>query len=71
MAQTDYDLGQTTGATFVSVPGNPNQQTAAGAPGSSGPASSINTHHAAMLLIFGSLLGLLAVGYVFRRGPID
>ena len=27
-------------------------------------------HQAAMWLIFGSLAGLVVIGYVFRRGPI-
>ena len=71
MAYTDAELGVTTGTTYVSVPGNAPNQMGAGAPGATGPGSNINVHHAAMLLIFGSLVGLVAIGYVFRRGPID
>lgn len=71
MAVTDYDLGVTTGATFVSVPGNPNQQTAAGAPGAAGPGSTLSTHQAAMILIGASLTMLVVIGFVFRRGTID
>ena len=71
MAQTDWDLGATTGATFVSTPGNPNQQTAAGAPGATGPGSQMTTHQAAMILIGASLTMLVVIGFVFRRGTID
>ena len=65
------DMGASSGTTYVSVPGNPPNQAAAGAPGSGAPLSSMQTHHAAMLLIFSSLGALLVIGYVFRRGPID
>jgi hypothetical protein len=71
MAQTDYDLGMTTGATFVSVPGNPPNQAIVGAPGSSGPGATMATHQAAMLLIGSSLAMLVLIGFVFRRGTSD
>ena len=72
MAYTDAELGVTTGTTFVSVPGGaPSQAMGPTAPGATGPGSNLNVHHAAMLLIFGSLVGLVVIGYVFRRGPID
>ena len=62
-----------TGATFVSAPGQPAGRAAMapGAPGSAGPLSAMNVHHAAMLIILGSLAGLVVIGYVFRRGPIE
>jgi hypothetical protein len=34
-------------------------------------ASNMQVHHAAMTLIIGSLVGLVVIGYVFRRGPIE
>lgn len=71
MAYTDNELGAQTGTTFVSVPGNPPNQSAAGAAGSGAPGSNMATHQAAMLLIFSSLAALVVIGYVFRRGPID
>ena len=71
MADGLLDMGATSGTTWVSVPGNPPNQSAAGAAGSGGPGSNMATHQAAMLLIFSSLAALVAIGYVFRRGPID
>lgn len=59
------------GATFASAPGYPSA--AAGtqaAPGAAGPGSSMTPHQAAIVLIMGSLIMLVAVGWVFRRGPI-
>ena len=61
------------GATFISAPGQPAGRAtgAPGAPGANGIASNMAVHHAAMLLIFGSLAGLVVMGFVFRRGPIE
>lgn len=61
------------GATFISAPGQPAGRAAYGptAPGGNGPGGTLSTHQAAMVLIFGSLVGLVVIGYVFRRGPIE
>jgi hypothetical protein len=40
------------------------------AAGANGPGSNLAVHQAAMWLIFGSLAGLVVIGWVFRRGPI-
>jgi len=58
------------GATFISAPGQPAGRAmgANAAPGATGPASQMAVHHAAMLLVVGSFLGLVVIGYVFRRG---
>lgn len=59
------------GATMISAPGQPSMSAnAIGAPGSRGVGSSMAVHQAACWLIFGSLAGLIVIGYVFRRGPI-
>ena len=39
--------------------------------GANGIASNMQVHQAAMWLIFGSLAGLIVIGYVFRRGPVS
>ena len=78
MAEGGIDFGGTAGAqtavgaTYISAPGQPAGRAAGGpsAPGGNGPASNMATHQAAMWLIFGSLAGLVVIGYVFRRGPI-
>jgi len=60
------------GATFISAPGQPGASEPPGAPGASGPmADAMSVHHAAIVLILGSLAGLVVIGYLFRRGPID
>jgi hypothetical protein len=61
------------GATFVSAPGQPAGRAAGqpGAPGASGPGANMAVHQAACWLILGSLAGLVAIGWVFRRGPIS
>ena len=65
-------LGASTGTTYVSVPGQPpNQSTGTMSPGASGPGSSLAPHQAAVLLITSSLVMLVVIGYVFRRGTID
>ena len=72
MADVYTELGANTGATFVSIPGNPpNQSPAGGAPGSAGPGNGMAVHHAAILLIVASFTGLVVLGILFRRGTVD
>jgi hypothetical protein len=79
MSMGGIDFGGTAGAqaavgtTYISAPGQPAGRAAGGpgAPGANGIASNIQVHQAAMWLIFGSLAGLVVIGYVFRRGPIE
>jgi hypothetical protein len=72
MVDVYTELGASTGATYVSVPGNPpNQQPAMAGPGGTGPGAQMNVHHAAILLIVGSFTALLVLGILFRRGNID
>lgn len=77
MPEGGIDFGGTSsaavGATFISAPGQPSGRNATGpaAPGATGPGSNMTTHQAAITLIIGSLVGLVVIGYVFRRGPIE
>lgn len=72
MVDYNTELGVNTGATFVSVPGNPpNQQPSGGAPGATGVGSGMAVHQAAILLIVASFTGLVVIGILFRRGSVD
>lgn len=76
MSEGGIDFGGTgsaaVGATYISAPGQPAGRAAGGpsAPGAAGAMSNMQVHQAAMWLIFGSLAGLVVIGWVFRRGPI-
>ena len=60
------------GSTMISAPGQPGGRgSGPGAPGANGVASNMQVHQAAMTLIFGSALGLVLIGWLFRRGPIE
>ncbi len=57
-------------ATQVSAPGMPvgsGTATASASPGATGPGAQMNVAHAALVLIVGSAVALVAIGFVFRR----